>query len=144
MSIEMDSGIYAKITEHSERGNELEEAGDYEGALREFSSALSLVPAPLTNWEAATWLLTAIGETHLFAGEYLEAREALTTAMHCPNSIGNPLIHLRLGEVQFELGDVEKARDELARAYLGGGDDLFEGENPKYLDLVKKSLRPPA
>jgi hypothetical protein len=32
--------------------------------------------------------------------------------MHCPGAIGNPFIHLRLGQAQFELGNLEPASGE--------------------------------
>ena len=53
--------------------------------------------------------------------------------MHCPNAIGNPFIHLRLGQVQYELDDFERAKDELARALILGGSGIFEEEDLKYM-----------
>ena len=47
-----------------------------------------------------------------------------------------PFIHLRLGQCELELGNRERAVDELARAYKGGGEELFSGEDPKYLGLL--------
>jgi hypothetical protein len=63
--------------------------------------------------------------------------------MYCPGTIGNPWVHLRLGQVRFELGQLELATDELARAYMGGGRDVFEGQDPKYFELVERVLEPP-
>jgi hypothetical protein len=64
-------------------------------------------------------------------------------AMHCPNAIGNPFLHLRLGQCRFELGDTDRAADELARALLIESPKLFEGEDPKYLQFVKGRLKEP-
>ena len=64
--------------------------------------------------------------------------------MHCPGAIGNPYVHLRLGEAQFELGEIQRAKDELARAYMGGGPEVFEGDDPKYLRFIMEVLRPAA
>jgi hypothetical protein len=77
-------------------------------------------------------------------GDFERARTALQDAMHCPGAIGNPYIHLRLGETQFELGNIDRAKDELARAYMGGGDEVFEGDDPKYLRFIMEILRPAA
>ena len=74
---------------------------------------------------------------------YEEAREAFRDVMYCPGAIGNPFIHLRLGQVQFELGNLNRAGDELARAYMGKGEEIFEDEDPKYLAFVKTILVPP-
>jgi hypothetical protein len=57
---------------------------------------------------------------------------------------GNPFLHLRLGQCRFELGDLDRAADELARAYMGDGEDVFEDEAPKYLAFLKTRLQPPS
>ncbi len=57
-------------------------------------------------------------------------------------SVGNPFILLRLGQTYFELGNMKKAADELVRAYMGVGTEIFEGEDPKYFDLVRASTYP--
>lgn len=61
--------------------------------------------------------------------------------MHCPGAIGNPFVHLRLGQAQFELGDMTRAADELARAYMGAGDEIFEEQDPKYLAFLKTKIQ---
>ena len=63
-------------------------------------------------------------------------------AVHCPDAIGNPFLHLRLGQCQFELDSLDRAADELARAYLGAGSDIFEGAD-KYFAFLKTRLKPP-
>jgi hypothetical protein len=62
--------------------------------------------------------------------------------MHGPDAIGNPFLHLRLGQCLYELGDLDRAADELTRAYLGGGADLFDGAD-QYLAFLKTRLEPP-
>jgi hypothetical protein len=63
--------------------------------------------------------------------------------MHGPDALGNPFLHLRLGQCRFELGDLDRAADELARAYMADGEDVFDGEDPKYLAFLKTRLQPP-
>jgi hypothetical protein len=101
-----------------------------------------LLPEPKTDWEAATWILGAIGDANFLGKDYLAGRENLSMAMHCPDAIGNPFLHLRLGQCQFELGNLDRAADELARAYMGAGDEIFEGAE-KYLAFLKTRLKPP-
>jgi tetratricopeptide (TPR) repeat protein len=143
MSEELDDSLYARITELSDQGNDYVEDGNFDEAIEKYKEALALMPEPIEEWEASTWLMTALGETYFFKQDYKNALQTLQNAMHCPDAIGNPLIHLRLGQVQFEVGNQARAKDELARAYMGGGEEIFEDEDPKYLDLVKKTLRPP-
>jgi hypothetical protein len=57
--------------------------------------------------------------------------------MHCPNGIGNPFIHLRLGQCQFETGNLDSAADELTSAYALEGEELFADDDPKYFEFLK-------
>lgn len=116
--------------------------GDAPAAFRAFRAALDLLPEPVQNWNAAGWLLVAMGECAIRTGDFAAAVAPLKDAMHCPGTIGNPWVHLLLGRCRLELGD-ERAADELARAYMGGGRALFDGLDPKYFALVEHVLKPP-
>ena len=54
----------------------------------------------------------------------------------CPGGLGNPLVHLRLGQAFYEIGDRDRAADELMRAYMGAGAEIFETRECKYLDFL--------
>lgn len=140
---ELDDQIYARIKALCQNGEEAAARGQRSEAIEDFSAALEVVPAPKEEWESTTWILGAIGDLQFLDGAFEASRETLQWAMHCPGAIGNPFLHLRLGQCQFELENLERAGDELARAYLGGGDELFEAEDPKYLKYVHTILVPP-
>jgi len=112
-------------------------------AVSKYEEALGLLPMPISQWEASTWILTAIGDACFHMKDYQKAVRSLLDAMNCPGALGNPFIHLRLGQVQLELGNDILAKDELARAYMGGGKEVFHEEDPKYFELVKTTLRKP-
>jgi tetratricopeptide (TPR) repeat protein len=137
---ELDQATHEQIVSLSSEGNELMEAGDLPGALQMYRRALELLPKPVHQWEAATWLFTALGDVQFLQGDYLEAQHSLNAALRCPLAVGNPFIHLRLGQVNYELNELTRAKDELARAYMGGGDEVFEGEDPKYRVCIKEIL----
>jgi tetratricopeptide (TPR) repeat protein len=141
--LELPDDVFARITELCEEGNDLAEQGAFSEAVGMFQQAWNLLPEPAVQWEAATWILAALGDVYFLSGDYEAAREKLSLAMHAPGAIGNPFLHLRLGQVQFELENASRAADELARAYLQEGKKIFEGEDPKYLDFIKGKLRPP-
>lgn len=61
--------------------------------------------------------------------------------MHCPNAIGNPFLHLRLGQCQFELEALDRAADELMRAYMGGGAEVFQDQEPKYMRFSQSKAK---
>ena len=50
---ELDDKLYERIEELSEEGNEFADEERYAQARAKFEEALSLVPAPKTDWEAA-------------------------------------------------------------------------------------------
>ncbi|MBX3713099.1 MAG: tetratricopeptide repeat protein [Lysobacter sp.] len=140
----LSNEIHEKVVQLSSEGDRLAEAGDYFPAVQRYIEALDLLPEPRTDWEACTWLLVAIGDANFRAGHHEQARAALIDAMHCPGAIGNPFIHLRLGQTQFELGNMDCANDELARAYMGAGKEIFSEEDPKYFMHLQTVLLPPA
>lgn len=138
---QLRDSIYEEICKLSKMGNELLEKHEYLDAIELYHQAFDLIPEPFESHKASTWLLTAVGDTYFLIKEYSDALHALEEAMYCPEAIGNPFIHLRLGQTLFELGESDKAREELARAYLGGGKEIFEDEDPKYYEYLKTFMR---
>lgn len=117
-------------------GDALASAGRYEDAIAEYNRAWEFVPEPKNQWNASTWILAAIADAAFLAGYRTSAREALEYAMICPDAVGNPFLHLRLGQVLFDAGEHDRAADELMRAYMGAGVDLFAAEDVRYLTFL--------
>jgi tetratricopeptide (TPR) repeat protein len=140
----LPDSVHTEIEALCARGDEFAEAEKFVEALEAYWSAYDLLPDPPHQWEAATWILTAIGDANFLQRDFTAGCDNLSSVMHCPGAIGNPFIHLRLGQCQFELGDRDRAADELARAYMGGGSELFDEEDPKYFAFLKTVLKPPA
>lgn len=139
---ELASEVHEEIQELCSRGDELAGDGAYDEALEEYWAAWALLPEPKEQWEAATWILAAIGDANFLSGDYASGRDNLTTALECPGALGNPFIHLRLGQCQFELENLDRASDELARAYMGAGNEIFEGAE-KYFKFLKTRMKAP-
>ena len=133
---DLDEHTHEQIKELCEAGDELLDEDDFEGAVAQYEQALTLIPEPKTEWEAATWVYTALGDSYFALGDLPAALESLQQAVVSPDGLGNPFVHLRLGQVQYETGNAEKSADELARAYMGAGREIFEDEDPKYLDFL--------
>ena len=125
-------------------GDHQMEQGDLAEAYKRYIGALQLVPEPVEDYEASTWILAALGDLYFQARDYRQAVTVLSDAMHCPGAIGNPFLHLRLGQAQLEVGNEERAADELSRAYMGGGSELFDEDDPKYFAFLKTKIAPPA
>ena len=140
---ELDKDVYAQVKLLCGEGNVLMDQMEFEKALERYVAALKLLPEPNFLWDAATWIYVSIGDANFQSGDMQNAYAAFSMAARCPNGIGNPFIHLRLGEIQFELGNDILAADELTRAYMGGGSKIFLGEPEKYFHLVKEKLMEP-
>ncbi|HEX4860765.1 MAG TPA: hypothetical protein VFV07_05975 [Rhizomicrobium sp.] len=134
---ELDDGTYDAIKAHCADGDALAGKQLFDAALAEYGRAWALVPEPKNEWRAATWILAASADAYFLAGNAAKAREALSYAMTCPGAIGNPFLHLRFGEVLFDLGEQDRAADELMRAYMSEGPEIFAAEDPKYLAFLK-------
>lgn len=129
--------IYEKLLELSEEARELEAAGYCENAIEVYLTALTLLPEPYTNWNAATWLYSAVGDCYFALQDWKNSLFQLQQAVQCPDGLGNPYIHLRLGQCQFELGQFDFAADELMHAYMGDAEQIFATEDPKYFEFLK-------
>ena len=136
----LDENIYSEILRLSKKGDSLLEVGLVRDALLEYYMALKLLPSPVFKWEAATWLFTAIGDSYWKLQDYPRAYKAFNSALRSSGGIGNPFIHLRMGQVCFELGDNEKAVNDLMRPYMGAGEEIFEGDDPKYFQAIAELI----
>jgi len=135
--------VFGNVKAKAESGAQRIAEGKFREAYELLVEAIGLLPEPKSRWNAMGWLLVALGENAIQAGNYEAAARPLQDAMWCPGTIGNPWVHFRLGQVFFELDNEERATQELARAYMGAGQEIFEGHDPKYFELVKSVLEPP-
>ena len=131
---------YAKIKAYCAQGDNLADNEQYPEALEKYWAAYDLIPDPKEDWEATLWVLVAIGDANFLNQDFEAGRDNLSNAMHCPGAIGNPFIHMRLGQCQFELGNLDKAADEFTRAYALKEDEIFDQEDDKYLAFLKTRI----
>jgi hypothetical protein len=132
----LPDNIHSHISKLCADGDAQAELSDFKGALTHYAQAWSSLPDPKTQWTASTWILVSISDMNFQMGEFHSAKDTLTTAMQCPDAIGNPFIHLRLGQCLFEVGELDHAADELIRAYMSEGSELFQADDPKYLQFL--------
>lgn len=134
---ELPSTVYDAIKHFCADGDALASAGRHEEAIGEYNRAWEIVHEPKSQWNASTWILAAIGDAAFLANYKTSAKDALEYAMICPDALGNPFLHLRLGQVLLDLGEHDRAADELMRAYMGAGADLFSAEDERYLAFLR-------
>ncbi len=114
--------------------------GDYKKALKMYRFALSLLPSPFYEHDLSTSILSAIGDVYWVQSDFDKAREVFSDVLLCPGAAASEYIRLRRGQIYFELGDMKKAKTELACAYMNGGEEVFYDEEPKYLEYIKRFL----
>jgi tetratricopeptide (TPR) repeat protein len=136
MTDELAPDLYEAVKRHCARGDELAGGQKFRDAIVEYNKAWALLPDPKDHWNAATWILAAIGDA-AFSGGYIDlAKQAFDDVILCPGALGNAFLHLRRGQLLFDAGDLDAAADELVRAYMGGGREIFEVEAPKYFEFL--------
>ncbi len=111
-----------------------------EEAINSYEAAYQFIPDPKEASELTTFVLRNIGEIHFVQSQWELAFKDFSNAVKCKGGLGNPHIHLRLGQLQFERDNMERAKDELMRAYMGAGKSYFENEDPKYFSLIQDLL----
>jgi hypothetical protein len=130
--MEISDSVDAQIKELCAEGDGLLEMGEISQAYQSFVAALALVPEPKDEFQTTTWILAALGDLYFQSRDFLQTAHVMTDAMRCAGGLGNPFLHLRLGQAEYELGNGVRAADELCRAYMGAGKD-FRNRRPKIL-----------
>lgn len=140
MNQQLSDELHSEIAALCKEGDDSAKAGQFPAAKQKYISALDLLPENHREWEAATWIYVAIGDVNLKMKEVERAFRCFFNAVQCPNGLGNPYIHLRLGQIYFDQGSLEKAADELTRAYMGAGLKIFMEDDPKYLEFLETRI----
>lgn len=136
-SLKLSEDLYNSIKNLCSIGDELAADEKFDDALDKYMEALEYVPDPKENWEASTWIYAAIGDAYFYMDKYSEAKNSFFDALNCPEGMGNPFIHLRIGQCFYELNNIDRARDSLIKAYMLGGNDIFQDEDYEYFKVIK-------
>jgi tetratricopeptide (TPR) repeat protein len=106
-------------------------------AIELYKQALSMIPDPIEDSVYATQICSTIGELNFLENHFEEAFEFYSQAVRGKDGLGSPTIHFRLGQLRYERGEMDRARDEFMRAYMARGMRAFEREDGKYYELIK-------
>lgn len=137
------------LQEHLQRGDDFMRAGKPDDAFAEYSATWPLARQSLDE-KALVWVLFSIANAALRAGDFEEALSALAGAYNGLNEktgivLGNPLFHLLVGLARAGLEpESDGSRDDFARALIGGGPEMFSGEDPRHLSNLFQVMEPPA
>tara|TARA_R110002051_G_scaffold13808_1_gene45541 strand:+ start:3368 stop:3937 length:570 start_codon:yes stop_codon:yes gene_type:complete len=89
------------------------------------------------------FIIICIGEICFAERMIEEAFENFNFALKFKDTIGNPFIHLRMGQLNYLVQNKDKTLDELSRALIMGGEEVYEHEDPRFLEMVKNVLKEP-
>ena len=124
-----------------DRGDVFLNEGGFAKALVLFREALAIIPEPKVEHPVSLMVWSAIGEALFYSGSFVEALTALRAAAKCLGGIENPLVHLRMGQSYFEIGEMHRAADSLTKAYMLDGSRIFEGEDQKYFTFLTGQIQ---
>jgi tetratricopeptide (TPR) repeat protein len=137
--------LAAKLKELGSRGDALSnEDGRGSEAIAVFREALELVPEPKQNYLVTTWLHVAIGDTAYLDGDIETAKDAFCHQIALCNGWHNKaFVWLRRGQIAYDTGDMKKAANDLASAFMLGSYDIFDTVDDKYPVFVLGKLKQP-
>ena len=133
MSDDHDRAEFPLIVRFCREGLERAAAGKNDEAVASYFAAWELLPEPREEWDAAPWILAAVGDVLYRREAFPGALDFFQRARRCPGGAHNPFVHMRLGQVHLHLGDHERAREALMLAVEVGGRDVFRDEDPRWL-----------
>jgi len=138
-------GLFKKkksTDDYAEEGNKLFDEGKYDQAIKIWLEGLNSLEKPLNEQSESVWFQTSIADALFMQGEYKKAYSYLFDAKSNISGDGytNPFVMLRLGQCSYELGK-EDAVEYLMRAYMLAGKDIFENDDEKYFELIKKLIK---
>lgn len=139
--MELSEEIYQEILILTNEGERLMENGEFDSCIMSFEKALEMIPYPKYDWEATTWIFLAIGDAYFFKLDYPQSILSFQEVLKCPDGIENPFTYLRLGQNYFEIGDMVNAKENLLKAYMLDGNDIFEQEDIKYINLIIDEIK---
>ena len=124
----------SSLVDAAAKGEELLEAGQVTDAIDVWEGALEKL-TPGTDLELEFWLRGSLGDAYFLAGEWASGMEHLKAALPI-GGVENAYVWLRLGQCQFEQGLKDEAANSLMSGYMLDGDEIWEGEDPKYRQLL--------
>ncbi|MCC9602286.1 hypothetical protein LOC67_17160 [Stieleria sp. JC731] len=137
----LDDDVDEQVQDELERGNDLMEGSDFQSALEAFGNALERLPEPQTEYDYALHAYCGMGDAHFLLGNFAKCVSAFESAQKCDGGIGNPFVHLRLGQAYMQEGNSSQAADHLMRAYMAEGPEIFSDEDPIYLEFLKTKAK---
>jgi tetratricopeptide (TPR) repeat protein len=145
MSATSDKNHSSLVIALLNKGDKLLDKGEFFEAKDIYLQALNLLNSgDQADPQLFKDVLMAIGDVSYLTQQYQDCIEYLSLYLELSQGASSPILNLRLGQSLFETGDIAGGWEYLFRAFISGGNDLFTGEDNKYLIFVQENqkLRP--
>ena len=129
--------LYEAIVSYMDNGDNAMEEENYGSALAFYQQALEKIPEPRHDWEISLHVYTAIGDVSFNLHDFENAIYYYNQALQCSDGTVNGYVWLGLGQAYLEIDETDKAKDALMSAYMLEGEEIFEGDNQEYFQLIK-------
>lgn len=140
---DLPEALKTQVDAQIEQAIALEEQGQFQQAEQVYQAALALIPEPKHAFWETTRIYVGFGEIHFVQGQFEQAAHFYQECMKMPEGFINPFVLLRRGQIAFEQDDAITAAEHLTRALMLEGTEIFDEEDPKYLDFLKTVLKAP-
>jgi len=132
----LQDDLYDAIVLDLDMGDKAMEEESYDSAFDFYQRALEKVPDPKHDWEISLHVYTALGDVCLTLQEFESAIYYYNQALQCPEGTENGYVWLGLGQSYYEIDETDKAKDALLSAYMLEGEEIFEGDNQAYFQII--------
>lgn len=109
----------------------------YQDAIKHYEKIIDILPEPKETWEAYEWATVSIADTYFIMEDYENAHAFFKTII---STADNPFIILRYGQTQYYRKNLQEAKEYLLKAYQYGGKEIFESEEPMFLNLINENI----
>ena len=114
----------------------------------DFKKAIGLYDSILDQGKVPVWIVLSQADALQRCECYQDAFDCLAQIVKLKGGLGNPFFHLLAGLIKYksigEFGSGPGApSDEFARAVIGGGIEMLDGESEEIINKIKKILQPP-
>ena len=136
------------LYELAEEGHKLTCEEKYMEAIHVWNKAIELIPEPKQNFFETANFYTGIACNYQMMNLFTEAMTYMNKVLRCwgDEVNQNPFILRDLGEIYYELGDMENSICYLTKAYSIEGDEVFypdvygKIDHNKYFEILKKKM----
>ncbi len=136
------------LYELAEEGHKLTHEKKYMEAIHVWNKAIELIPEPRQNFFETANFYEGIAYNYQMMNLFTEALNYMNKALRFRGDEANqnPFILRDLGEIYYELGDLERSVDYLRKAYILEGDEIFYSDgygkidHNKYFEILKSKL----